>query len=65
MRARPRARRFIAVSDGEVISSTAMPRCVVRRAFHEGSKIPGADGGVELCRGVSGRDAEEAGSARS
>ena len=64
MRAHARARRFIAMSDGEAISATEMPRYVVRSAFHEGSHFPGANGGAELCLGVTERNAEEGGSAR-
>jgi hypothetical protein len=53
MRAHERARRFIATSDDEAISSAEMPRYVVGRIFHERSQIPGADGGAELWCGVS------------
>lgn len=52
------------MSDGEAISATEMPRYVVRSAFHEGSHFPGANGGAELCLGVTERNAEEGGSAR-
>jgi hypothetical protein len=36
-----------------------MPRYVVQRTFPEGLKIPVANGGAELCRGVVERNAEE------
>jgi hypothetical protein len=36
-----------------------MPRYVVQRTFPEGLKIPIANGGAELCRGVVERNAEE------
>jgi Protein of unknown function (DUF4242) len=36
-----------------------MPRYVVQRSFPEGLRIPLADGGAELCRGVVERNAEE------
>ena len=36
-----------------------MARYVVQRTFPEGLRIPVTDGGVELCRGVVERNAEE------
>jgi hypothetical protein len=36
-----------------------MPRYLVQRTFREGLRIPVADGGAELCRGVVERNAEE------
>lgn len=36
-----------------------MPRYVVQRTFPEGLHIPVENGGVELCRGVIDRNAEE------
>ena len=36
-----------------------MPRYMVQRTFPEGLHIPVMDGGVELCRGVVERNAEE------
>ena len=36
-----------------------MPRYVVKRTFPEGLHIPVADGGVDLCRRVIERNAEE------
>ena len=36
-----------------------MPRYMVQRTFPKGLHIPVADGGVETCRGVIERNAEE------
>ena len=36
-----------------------MPRYVVQRTFSEGLHVPVVNGGVELCRGVVERNAEE------
>ena len=36
-----------------------MPRYIVQRTFPDGLRIPIADGGAELCRGVVERNAEE------
>jgi Protein of unknown function (DUF4242) len=36
-----------------------MPRHVVQRAFPDGLRIPVADGGAELCRGVVERNTEQ------
>ena len=36
-----------------------MPRYIVRRGFPEGLRIPIADTGAELCRGVVERSAED------
>jgi hypothetical protein len=36
-----------------------MPRYVVQRTFPQALQIPVADGGVDICRSVVGRNAEE------